>query len=405
MAERLVRRVLVGVVIVILGIVGWAVGGRLVADAQAEGDQRRRGDSGPAAVAVAPVTTGAIAERLTIAGTLEPSARTILVPEVGGRLVALGHDIGDTVHRGEVVARIDDRRYAQAVAAAEAAVAVAEARLEEATSAVGVARSESERSATLADRGVVATAQHERDRAALQAAEAAVAVARAQLHQSRADLDAARIDLEATAITAHWDGDDEERVIGQRWVDVGETLEPGQAVVSVLAIDPLEAGIQVTEHAYGRIALGQAASLATDAWPGEAFAAEVVRIAPRFNPASRQAPIELRVPNPDRRLKPGMFVRVELVLARHEDATLVPEAALVGRQGEPAVFAVDETGTSVRRVPVVLGLRDGQRVAVTGEGLTDRVVVLGHHLIGDGSAITIADDDHAGPGDEAEPAP
>lgn len=398
MADALVRRGAIVVLVLLLALVAWAVGARLVGEAGAEdGDRGGRGAAGPAAVAVARVTTGTIAERLSIAGSLAPSARFVLAPEVGGRLVALHHDIGDVVERGEVVARLDDRSFAQAVVAAEAAVAVAVARLAEARSSVTVIRRTAERAATLVERGVAAESERDRTEAERLAAEAGIAVAEAQLEAARAELEAARLRLAETVVTADWDGDDEQRVVGQRYVDVGETLAAGQSVVSILGLDPLRAEIHIPEAGYSRIEPGSVASLRTAAWPEETFPAEVARIAPRFDPASRQALVVLRVPNAQRRLRPGMYVRAELVLDRRENTTLIPEAALVGRRGDPAVFAVSPDGSTVARVPVTVGLRDAGRVEVTGEGLTERVVILGHHLIEDGSAIIIPETGDTGP--------
>lgn len=402
MAERLIRRVAVIVVIVVLLGIGWAVGARLIADAAAAdaGDQLK-GDKPPVAVEVSPITVGDIAERLVVSGSLTPSAQFVVAPEVGGRLVELAVDIGDEVEHGAVVARLDDRDYRRAVAEAEAAVAVAKARKAEAESALGVTRRAAERAATLVERGVAAEAERDRTEAAQLAAEAAIAVAAAELQQAQAQLESAEVTLTRTAVIAHWDGDDASRIVGERWVDVGETLSAGHPIASVIDLSPLHVEIHVTEAAYGRIAPGQAASLRVDAWPDERFAARVDRIAPRFAPASRQALVRLVAPNEDGRLKPGMYVRAELELERRSEVTLVPEAALVGRRGEPAVFVVSEDGTSVHRVPVTVGLREGDRIEVGGEGLTGRVVTLGHHLLSDGGAITIAD--HADGAEEAGP--
>jgi multidrug efflux pump subunit AcrA (membrane-fusion protein) len=98
------------------------------------------------------------------------------------------------------------------------------------------------------------------------------------------------------------------------------------------------------------------------------------------------------VPNADGRLKPGMFVRARAVLERVEDAVIVPEAALVERGGETVVFVADAAGEAVSMRAVEVGVREGERVAVTGKDalpIDGRVVTLGQQQLVDGSTIAI----------------
>ena len=84
-----------------------------------------------------------------------------------------------------------------------------------------------------------------------------------------------------------------------------------------------------------------------------------------------------------------MFIRVTVVLDEIANATIVPEQALTRRDDRTGVFVVSEDGQSVAWREVRVGIRDGHRVQVEGEGLTGRVVTLGQQLVKDGAAITI----------------
>jgi len=88
-----------------------------------------------------------------------------------------------------------------------------------------------------------------------------------------------------------------------------------------------------------------------------------------------------------------MFVRVEAVLGRIDDAVIVPVSALTQRDGKTVVFLVCTDNASVKLIPVEPGVRDGDRVQVSGLDAEGRVVTLGHQLLADSAAITI-------PGDE-----
>src|SRR5690606_1749118 len=134
-------------------------------------------------------------------------------------------------------------------------------------------------------------------------------------------------------------------------------------------------------------------------------AGRVLRLAPVFAESSRQARVEVEVPNPSRRLKPGMFVRVDVVLDEAAAATIVPLAALVRRAGRDGVFLVparEEHVAQVRFVPVRTGIVAGERVqvdaldATTLEGL---VVTLGQQLIEHGSRVRVVQGDGSVRGD------
>lgn len=367
-----------------------------------EGDGRGRGGGGgPAPVQVAAVERGPIALRRTFSGTLEASARFVVAPKVGGRLLRLAVDLADPVRRGQVVAELDGAELEQDVARARAELAVARANLAEARSGLEIADRALKRARTLRERGVASEMQLDAAIAEQLAGRAAVEVARARLERAEAELEAARIRLGYTTVAALWAGGSDERVVAERFVDEGDMVAANAPLLSIVELDPITAVIHATERDYARLRPGQRVELTTDAHPGEVFAGEVARIAPVFDTASRQARVEVTVPNPGHRLKPGMFVRARAVLERVDEATIVPVAALVTRDGRRAVFVVSPDGATVSLRPVEVGIRDEGRVQVTGDGIEGRVVVLGQQLLGDGSAIAIPRGNGAGAPREA----
>lgn len=383
------------VVLAVVGVVVFFIVQRLMVDgAGAEGVRRdRQGGSVP--VVVAPIRSGAITDEWAISGSLE--ARTVIpvAAEVAGRVTDLHVDVGDTLTSATVIGRLADEHFRQAVRAAEADLAVARARVQEAESRLATVTSDAERAEQLVARGVSSQAERDRVVGERLAAEAALAVAEAQVQQAEAALSAATLRLADTELVVDWSAvsdsasGDGERVVGQRFVDPGATIAAGDAVVTVLEIDPLIGRVHVTERGYGRLQPGQPAALQVDAWPAETFSATVARIAPRFDAASRQARVELRVPNDDHRLRPGMFLRGHVRLRAVPSATLVPLAALVQRGGADVVFVVDEAGAQVAQVPVRTGIRQAEQVEILEPDISGRVVILGQHLLEDGSAIVI----------------
>lgn len=387
------RKSVVGLIVFLLAAaVAWGVWSVVSSDG---GRAANWGPPEAAPVAVAPVEIGRIVQHRTFAGTLQASAEFTVSPKVPGRLAELLVDLADTVTRGQVVARLDDAEYVEQVAQAEAERLVAEARLTEARNALEVAERDFERIQTLETRGLVSDSEFDAARADMLEATAQVAVAEAQLNRAASALAAAEIERAYTEVRADWRAGDEERVVAARYVDEGDRVSANAELLRIVELDPLTAVIFVTERDYARLAAGQTVALSTDAFPGETFTGEVARVAPVFREASRQARVELVLPNPDHRLKPGMFVRAKVALDASDGAQIVPLDALTRRDEVTGVFLVPPEADEVQWKPVTVGLRDGERVQIVEPKLDGRVVTLGHQLVDDGAKISIPADRQA----------
>ena len=123
----------------------------------------------------------------------------------------------------------------------------------------------------------------------------------------------------------------------------------------------------------------------------------MLRIAPLLKEKSREARVEIEIPNGQKLLKPGMFVRVEIQFDQHDNATVIPASAIVKRDGAPGVFIADLQQKRARFVPITVGIVFGNEVEVVAPALDGPVVTLGHHLLEDGSAIILPDERPAAP--------
>ncbi len=340
-------------------------------------------------VEVAAIERGPIELRRAFTGTLEARAEFVVAPKVAGRIEEIAVDLADTVTRGQLVARLDDDEFVQTVAQVEAGWAVAKANVAEARSLLEIAERELERIDNLRKRGVASASQLDAARADQLAKRAHVEVTKAQLARAEAELEAARIRLGYTQIAANWRGGGEERVVAERYVDEGETVSANAPLLRIVEFDPITAVFFVTERDYALLQPEQVTSLRTDAFPGETFEGRIARIAPVFRESTRQARVEVWLDNSELRLKPGMFVRAEVVLDRVAEATIVPEQALVRRDGRDGVFVLNTDGKSVSWREVAVGIRNGGQVQVQGENLGVHVVTLGQQLLDDGSAVSV----------------
>jgi RND family efflux transporter MFP subunit len=356
--------------------------------------QKKRGEGGgrAAPVEVVAIERGPITLFRTFNGTLEAESEFMVAPKVGGRIEHLAVNLADTVTRGQLVAELDNEEYIQAVAQAKADLAVTKANLAEAKSALEIANREYERVETLKKRGVASDSQFDSVKAGLAAKQAQLEVAKAQVTRAEALVETANIKLGYTKVMADWNGGDDLRVVAERYVDEGHTVSANASLLLIVELDPITGIIFATEKDYARLQSGQTAQLSTDAYPGETFEGRIDRISPVFRKETRQARVELTIANPELRLKPGMFIRATVKLDSLNDAIIIPEAALTSRDDKTGVFVVNEEKMTVSWHPVRVGIRQGDRAQVEGEGLSGRVVSLGHQLIDEGSTIILSSD-------------
>ena len=347
--------------------------------------------SKPVPVEVAQIQRGPIEMQRTFSGELEALAEFVVAPKVSGRVERVFVNIADTVKRGQTVAELDDDEYVQAVAQAQADLEVARAKLSEAKSVLEIANREFKRTESLLKRGVASDSEFDAAKQERLAKQAQLQVAAAEVTKAESSLETANIRLGYTKVIAGWTGGGEQRIVAERYVDEGQTMAANAPLLLIVELHPIVGVVFITERDYARLKPGQLVSLTTDAYPDEQYTGRIDRIAPVFRKSTRQARIEMIIDNAQHRLKPGMFIRATVVLARVPEATIVPQQALTIRDDRNGVFVIAEDGRSVAWREVKVGIREGDRLQIKGEKLSGRVVILGQQLVNDGSAITIPD--------------
>ena len=342
-------------------------------------------------VELAAVSRGTIHLRLIFTGTLEARAEFVVAPKVGGRIRSLDVNLSDSVKKGQLIAEMDDEEAFQAVLQAKADLAVAEATQIQTESDLTIAIREFERAARLRKKGIALDSQYDSAMASLQVKQSLVAVAKAKGMRANSLLEAVHIRLGYTRVTADWPGNDENRLVAQRYVDAGQTVSATPPLVLISKLEPITGIVHATEKDYASLSPGLSVTLTTDAYPKDIFQGRVDRISPVFNQTTRQARIELAITNPHIKFKPGMFIRATVDVKSIPNVTLVPEMAITSQKDQTGVFLVKETGLTVSWCPVTTGITDEGLVLVQEEGLSGRVVILGQHLLNHGSVISIPD--------------
>ncbi|MBS1218038.1 MAG: hypothetical protein H6R21_1171 [Proteobacteria bacterium] len=175
---------------------------------------------------------------------------------------------------------------------------------------------------------------------------------------------------------------------GLRQVSPGAYAKAGQDIARLEGIGTLKLDFRVPETYLRKIRVGQALAVTVDAYPAESFSGVIYAIEPSVDEATRTVLLRARLPNPGVRLKPGMFARVNLTLARRDNALVVPEQAIVPRGSGSYVFRID--GGKVALTKVELGLRrPGEVEIVSGLAAGQAIVADGQLKLQDGATVAV----------------
>jgi RND family efflux transporter MFP subunit len=381
------KYVWITIALVAVGVICWQVYQRI--SESSRGSEMKQTQV-PVAVEIAAIQRKTIRDLGLFTGTLFPKSQFEVAPKISGRLEKLMVNIGDRVERNQLIAVLDDEEYAQDVAQAQANLQVAQANLEEARSSLEIAKRGLERAQTLHKKGIASDSELDASQATYKAQDAKSKVAVAQLAHTEAGLKAAQVRLSYTQIRASWQNGDENRVVGERFVDQGAMLTPNTPILSILEIRPIIAAIHVTDRDYFRLKKGQNAAVSSKAFPEKIFGGKIARIAPLLKETSREARVEIEIPNPEEVLKPGMFINAQIEFATQANTTVVPVGAVVKRENQQGIFLADTQKKTARFVPVSLGIVSGEWAEILEpNSLSGFVVTLGQHLLAPSNPIIL----------------
>ncbi len=178
-------------------------------------------------------------------------------------------------------------------------------------------------------------------------------------------------------------------VLGFRQVSEGTLLTPSTPIATLDDVDVIKLDFSVPEVHLALLKPGQAVVATTPAFTDVTFPARVLTVAPRVDPVTRAATIRALIANPDRKLRPGMLMTVQLDLGESE-ALMIPETALTRAAGNTFVFLLRD-GTAVRTGVETARRSDGWVEVVSGLSAGQQVITAGVIKVRDGSAVRLED--------------
>lgn len=306
-------------------------------------------------VYVVPVEPTQLVDRLMIQATIEPWATVRLSAEVPGRLGFVAKREGDAAAKGERLFGIDQATY--------------QARLQEAQARADYQVVYAQRCEKLFESRSMSKDEFDKAVADRQAALAA--------------LDSAKVELAKTDVLSPLDG-----VFDHKSSEVGEFMNTGSPLGTLVDVSRIKVIAAVPEKDVSRVKLGDVMNVSFDALGGQKRQGKVIFIKEVGDPATLTFPVHLEIDNADRRIRPPMIARVELVRQTLSDAVAVPLFAVIPDVVGYHVF-VEQNGLARRR-DVTLDFPDGDRWHVTGDlKAGDRLIVRGQRDLTDGDAVDV----------------
>jgi RND family efflux transporter MFP subunit len=376
-------------------------------DGQTKVEAASKAKIAPISVRVAVAETRPLNRAIAVTGSLLPDETVSVSSEVAGRVSEIFADFGQSVRKGDILAELDKREFNLQYERSRAALAQALARVgldpgqEEATpettpairqakAQMEDARFKYENAARLIKTGDISQERFIELEKAFHAREAAYQAARDELRTQLASIQALRAEvklaqkrLSDATLRAPFDG-----AVTARLASPGQYLRENTPLLTLVKSFPLRLRVDIPETAADEVRVGSSIAFTTGAAPGATFHAVVRELNPALDARSRSLAAEARLSTPDSRLRPGMFVQVQLALSQNASATVVPKEALYQLAGLTKVFVIRDNRVVENRIAP--GQEIGGWIEVPGDSVRpgDRVAVSRLGMLIDGAQVT-----------------
>ncbi len=302
---------------------------------------------------------------LNVIGTAEAIQGVTVSADLPGTVYKINFESGQQVKAGDVLVELDTRQERAQLAAAEAAYELAK---------ITYARQQQ-----LVKEGVVARTEYDN--------------ALAQQKSTEANVGEIKATIERKMIRAPFSG-----ILGLRQVNLGQYLAAGQAIVSLQALNPIYVNFGVPQQTTPQLKIGRTLRITSDDLPGVEFSGRVTAVDSVVDQTTRNIQVQSTLTNPGNRLRPGMFVQVQVSLGQARDVISLPASAINYAPYGDSVYVVGDmqdpkTGKTYKGVRQqfvkVDGSRGDQVAVISGVNPGDEVVTSGVFKLRNGASIVV----------------
>lgn len=329
----------------------------------------REDDDGRVPVTVTVPGRQVITSTIVAPCRLESGMEALVSPLNPGRILRVSVSQGDTVMEGDLLVELStDQQYSGALAASAATIEAARAMEDN-------ARSDMQRAERLMADGAISRTEYDM-------AVASLAASRANVSRANADYQSARSMEESGRVLSPFDG-----VVSRVWAREG--LLSSGPLVSIINPGVMTAEVLVSECHMDRLSQGLPALFSTEHFPGELFLGEVSSVSSSVDPVSGLVSVKVQMDEDSLGLRSGMTGTMTIGLETSQDAVVLPLRVIERTSPDSWSAYVVKDGAAVR-VPLQTGIVAGTSVEVTsGIQPDDSVIVMGHHLVSDGSPVKV----------------
>lgn len=280
-----------------------------------------------------------LSERLN--GTVIAENQVVLYPELSAKIARVMVRDGNYVERGDPLVYLEDRQYREQLQQAEATYRVNQAALKQAQARYQELEAQYKRTQMLAEEGLSSQLELDTLEAQMSAAEASIELARAQIQQAQSAIQESKEVLSRMVIRAPITG-----TVGQRNAEVGMQVNTSTQLFTIGNLKELKVQVVLTENMLQNVSTGQSARVHVRAQSQQPVTVEgrVARISPFLDPVTRSTEAEIELSTFDSRLRPGMYVPVDILYGESRQATLVPTSSVYANPntGEEGVYVAPE---------------------------------------------------------------
>ncbi|HVO60393.1 MAG TPA: efflux RND transporter periplasmic adaptor subunit [Terriglobales bacterium] len=318
----------------------------------------------PEAVTTVVATTEQWNSAMNVIGSVEAVQGVTVAADLPGTVAKINFDSGKAVHEGDVLVELDTRQERAQLAALEAQR--------------DLAKLNYDRYQQLSKQGVISRMDYDK--------------ALADQRQTDANVAETRATIERKTIRAPFSG-----ILGIRKINLGEYLAAGAPIVPLQSLNPIYVNFGVPQQNAGQVQVGRTITVTREALAGQAFTGRVTALDSVIDETTRNIQVQATLSNPGAKLRPGMFVQVDLNLGASQPAITLPTSAISYAPYGDSVFVVTDlkdpkgnTYKGVRQQFVRVGPSRGDQVAIlSGLNPGDEVVSSGVFKLRNGAAVTV----------------
>ncbi|MHC1743576.1 MAG: efflux RND transporter periplasmic adaptor subunit [Syntrophobacteraceae bacterium] len=330
-----------------------------------------------------------VQRKVDVYGSLTPKTSTELKSEILGRIQRVNVKEWDQVKPGDRLLEVDPTDFKLDLGRIEAGIQMARAQMMEAQVALNRAKRELTRAQRLKEGGLITGQELDERQTSVEAAEARVALTRAQVGQAEAQAAAARHTLQKATVESPIEG-----IVSQRKVDVGDFLDKGTSMFTLVDNRILDFTANVPATDLNRVSEGQLLTFTVDGIPERTFKGHVKRVNPTVSATDRSGRILAEVANHDGLLRGGVYAHGQVLVEERPSAIVLPRDTLVSwdLEKEAANVFVVEPGDVIRSRAVTTGLVEDGLVEIR-QGLTgsERIVIRGGFNTREGEQVRVID--------------